>query len=89
MASTIQPTSFQVQIKEEHIVKGIKTLNETFFTLDNITNVDVGNLFNKDYNTFIDEYIQLCNSLDLEYKGNSVRAFILLWLEKQERLING
>jgi hypothetical protein len=40
MASTIQPTSFQVQIKEEHIVKGIKTLNETFFTLDNITNVD-------------------------------------------------
>jgi len=40
MASTIQPTSFQVKIKEEHVVKGIKTLNETFFTIGNITNVD-------------------------------------------------
>jgi hypothetical protein len=61
-------------------------VNTTKSHKDNITNVDVGNLFNKDYNTFIDEYIQLCNSLDLEYKGNSVRAFILLWLEKQEIL---
>ena len=40
MASTLEPTSFQVKIKEEHIVKGIKTLNETFFTIGNITNVD-------------------------------------------------
>jgi hypothetical protein len=40
MASTIEPTSFQVKIKEEHVVKGIKTLNETFFTIGNITNVD-------------------------------------------------
>ena len=55
----------------------------------NFININPSNLLNKNYNTFIDEYIQLCNSLDLEYKGNSVRAFILLWLEKQERLING
>jgi hypothetical protein len=40
MASTLEPTSFQVKIKEEHVVKGIKTLNETFFTISNITNVD-------------------------------------------------
>jgi hypothetical protein len=40
MASTLEPTSFQVKIKEEHVVKGIKTLNETFFTIKDITNVD-------------------------------------------------
>ena len=40
MASLLKPSNFQIKIKEEHIVKGIKTLNETFFTLGNITNVD-------------------------------------------------
>ncbi len=40
MASTLTPTTFHIKIKEEHIVKGIKTLNETFFTLKDITNVD-------------------------------------------------
>lgn len=40
MASTLTPTSFHIKIKEEHIVKGIKTLNETFFVLKDITNVD-------------------------------------------------
>ena len=40
MASIITPTTFQTKIKEEHIVKGIKTTNETFYALGNITNVD-------------------------------------------------
>ena len=40
MASNITPTTFQTKIKEEHIVKGIKTTNETFYSLGNITNVD-------------------------------------------------
>jgi len=40
MASIITPTSFQIKIKEDHVVKGIKTLNETLFSLGNITNVD-------------------------------------------------
>mgnify|MGYP003645061892 CR=1 FL=1 len=40
MASNIQPSTFQIKIKEDHIVKGIKTLNETFYTIGNITNVD-------------------------------------------------
>jgi hypothetical protein len=40
MASILTPTSFQIKIKEEHIVKGIKTLNETYSTIGNITNVD-------------------------------------------------
>ena len=40
MSSINTPTKFQIKLKEEHVVKGIKTLNETFFTLGNITNVD-------------------------------------------------
>ena len=40
MASILTPSTFQIKLKEEHVVKGIKTLNETNFTLSNITNVD-------------------------------------------------
>jgi len=40
MASSITPTNFQITIKEEHVVKGIKTKNESRYTLSNITNVD-------------------------------------------------
>ena len=40
MSSKLTPSNFQIKIKEEHIVKGIKTLNETFFTIKDITNVD-------------------------------------------------
>ena len=40
MASILTPSAFQIKIKEEHVVKGVKTLNETYFTLGNITNVD-------------------------------------------------
>ena len=40
MASSLTPSNFQIKIKEEHIVKGVKTLNETFFTIKDITNVD-------------------------------------------------
>ena len=40
MASILTPTAFQIEIKEQHVVKGIKTTNETIFSLGNITNVD-------------------------------------------------
>ena len=40
MPSKLTPSNFQIKIKEEHIVKGIKTINETFFTIKDITNVD-------------------------------------------------
>tara|TARA_B110000285_G_C14986247_1_gene543965 strand:- start:127 stop:588 length:462 start_codon:yes stop_codon:yes gene_type:complete len=40
MASTLVPSTFQVSLKEEHIVKGIKTTNITDFEIGNITNVD-------------------------------------------------
>tara|TARA_R110000803_G_scaffold66591_4_gene128131 strand:+ start:857 stop:1321 length:465 start_codon:yes stop_codon:yes gene_type:complete len=40
MASILTPSTFQIKLKEEHVVKGVKTLNETYFTLSDITNVD-------------------------------------------------
>lgn len=40
MASIITPTTFQTKIKEVHIVKGIRTVNETYYALGDITNVD-------------------------------------------------
>jgi len=40
MASPNTPTNFQIKIKEEHIVKGIKTVNESFYTIGSVTNVD-------------------------------------------------
>ena len=40
MASILSPTTFQIKLKEEHIVKSINTINETYFTLSDITNVD-------------------------------------------------
>ena len=40
MASTLQPSTFQVKIKEEHVIKNVKTLNETIYRVANVTNVD-------------------------------------------------
>lgn len=40
MASTLSATTFQVKIKEEHIVKDVRTTNETIYKVDNVTNVD-------------------------------------------------
>ena len=51
MASILTPSAFQIKIKEEHVVKGIKTTNETFFTLGNITNVDRKNSYNTSSNS--------------------------------------
>ena len=31
------------------------------------------------------DYLYLCNNLDITPQINRVRAFILLWLERQER----
>ena len=52
---------------------------------DNVINVDVNEIFSKDYDTFESSYLYLCNNLDITPQTNRVRAFILLWLEKQER----
>lgn len=51
----------------------------------NILNYDLSLLLNEDYDSFLDSYIELITWLDLTPKINSVRSFILLWLEKQKR----
>ena len=40
MASTLTPSNFNITIKEEHVIKGVKTLNESKYTISNVTNVD-------------------------------------------------
>ena len=53
--------------------------------LPNVINIDVNEIFSKDYDTFESSYLYLCNNLDITPQTNRVRAFILLWLERQER----
>ena len=52
---------------------------------DNVINVDVNEIFSKDYDTFESSYLYLCSKLNITPQVNRVRAFILLWLERQER----
>ena len=40
---------------------------------------------NEDYDTFETAYLDICTKLDITPQINRVRAFILLWLERQER----
>jgi len=51
----------------------------------NVINVDVNEIFSKDYDTFETAYLDICTKLDITPQINRVRAFILLWLERQER----
>lgn len=53
--------------------------------IPNVINIDVNEIFSKDYDTFESSYLYLCNNLDITPQTNRVRAFILLWLERQER----
>jgi len=40
MASTIKPSTFQVKIKEDHVINGIRTVNENLYRIPNVTNYD-------------------------------------------------
>jgi len=40
MASTVTPSTFQVKIKEEHVINGIRTINENLYRVPNVTNYD-------------------------------------------------
>lgn len=51
----------------------------------NAINIDVNDIFSSDYDTFETTYLDLCSKLDITPRINRVRAFILLWLERQER----
>ena len=54
----------------------------------NTYNVNINNLLSIDYDIFLDEYLNLCRYLNIEPKINSVRSFILMWLDKQSRASN-
>ena len=40
MASTVTPNTFRVNIKEEHVVGGQRTVHENFYRVPNVTNYD-------------------------------------------------
>ena len=48
--------------------------------------VTIDKLMSKDYDTFLSEYLKLVLEFNLTARINSVRAFILMWLERQERI---
>ena len=47
--------------------------------------VNINNLLSKNYDKFLDEYIKIVNEFNLTPIVNSVRSFILMWIERQER----
>jgi hypothetical protein len=40
MASTVKPTNFLVKIKEEHVIGNQRTVNENFYRIPSVTNLD-------------------------------------------------
>ena len=40
MASTVTPSEFKVFIKEDHVINGIRTVNENLYRVPNVTNYD-------------------------------------------------
>ena len=40
MASTVNPNTLRVNIKEEHIVGGQRTVHENFYRIPNVNNYD-------------------------------------------------
>jgi hypothetical protein len=40
MASTVTPSEFKVFIKEDHVINGIRTINENLYRIPNVTNYD-------------------------------------------------
>ena len=50
-----------------------------------VCNIIASNLFSLDFDKYLEEYLKITTYLDIVPKVNSVRQFILMWLEKQER----
>ena len=51
----------------------------------NVLNINSSKLFSSNYEEFLEEYLKVVRYLDLNPNVNQVRAFILLWIEKQKR----
>ena len=54
----------------------------------NVINLNIQKLTSSEYKIFEEEYLQLCYFLNIFPQINSVRAFTLLWAEKQKRYEN-
>ena len=52
---------------------------------NNVHNLNIEKFMNIDFNIFIDEYLKLCNFLDIPCNINNVRQFILLSRDKLKR----
>ena len=52
----------------------------------NVYNINVNNLFSKEYDSCLEEYLKLVREFDLTPRCNTFRSFVLLWLEKQQRV---
>lgn len=52
---------------------------------EHVLNIESSKLFSLNYDDYLNEYLKLTTYLNVVPKVNSVRQFILLWLEKQER----
>jgi hypothetical protein len=50
-----------------------------------VIKVNMYDLMSTDYNIFLEEYLKLVYEFNLTPRINSVRAFVLMWLERQER----
>ena len=75
-------------IGNKQLNRGINfEVDMTSFTVpEKVFTVNINSLMSKDYDTFLDEYLKIVFEFDLTPRINSVRSFILMWLERQERL---
>jgi len=56
--------------------------------IDRVYHVDITRLFSPDYHQFLEEYIALCKHYDFTPRINSIRAFILRYLERESFMFN-
>ena len=77
-----RPSGWYLNKNREPSYKEVKPSNNKL-----VYNLNINKLLSEDYDEFEDEYRRLTWTFYLNYKVNSVRSFILLWREKQKRLV--
>ena len=75
----IRKKSLNENFIEDCLVHIAQNENRCHYTINS------DNLFSTDYSVFLDEYLKLCSFLNLQPLINSVRAFVLLFNERQIR----
>ena len=55
------------------------------YSKEDVFKFNIQKLMSPEYDIFLEAYIKLVQELNLTPKINSVRSFILMWLERQER----